>query len=178
MPPSRKREITGNDAGTGTKFSLEFVSEPAHDVREKITENHVGISDIHIPEILESHLNPFQPDCAEARQHISERVYLKPQRPDTIAPLRSPENPPVPASDIDEKVTRVHRYMIEECPDLDLGRGVKHGSLRNREHGDKGKGEEKFADDENPHGSKKYYNPGWHIFSLYHGSTVRDIPID
>jgi len=171
VPPSRKREIAGNDAGPRTKLFFEFVSEPGHDVREKITENHVGISDIHIPEILEPHLNPFQPDGAEARQHISEGVYLKPQRPDTIAPLRSPENPPVPAPDINEKITRLHRYMIEKCPDPYTGRWVKHGSLCNREHGDKGKGEEKLADDENPHGSKKYYDPEGHIFFLYHRGT-------
>jgi hypothetical protein len=60
--------------------------------------------------------------------------------------------------------------MIEECPDPHAGRGVEHGSLCNREDGDKGKGEEKFADNENPHCKKKYYNPGWHIFPFFIGT--------
>ena len=122
MSPSRKREIAGNDAGPRTKFFLEFLSEPTHDVREKITEYHICIPDIHIPEIPQPHLNPFHPDGAEARKCIRQRVYLEPERPDTIAPLRSTENPPVPAPDINKKITRLHRHMIEECPDPDTGR--------------------------------------------------------
>ena len=178
MTPSRKREIAGNDAGPGTKLFLEFVSEPAHDVGEEITENHIGLPHIYIPEILEPHLNSFQSDGAEARESVSDRVYLKPQRPDAITPLRSPEDSPVPASDINEKVTRIHRHMIEECPDPDAGRGMKHGSLRDGEHGDKGKSEEEFADDKNPHGSEKYYYPDRHIFPFIIGASVRAIAID
>ena len=64
MSPSRKREIAGNNAGPGTKLPLEFVSEPAHDVREKITEHYICIPDIHIPKIPQPHLNPLHPDSA------------------------------------------------------------------------------------------------------------------
>jgi hypothetical protein len=170
VSPSRKREIAGNDAGSRTKFFLEFLSEPTHDVGEEITEYHIGIPNIHIPEILQPHLNPFHPEGVKARQCIRQRVYLKPECPDTIAPLRSVKNPPVPAPDINKKIDRRHRYMIEECPDPDAGGGVEHGALRDREYGNKGKGEEKFADNKNPHCGKKYYNPNWHISPFIMGA--------
>jgi hypothetical protein len=61
--------------------------------------------------------------------------------------------------------------MIQDCPYPDLGGGVEHGALRNGEYGNKGKGKEQFADNENPHYSKKYYNPGRHIFPFIMGAS-------
>ena len=165
MPPSRKRKIAGNDAGSGTKFCFQFLGKPAHDIWEKITEDHICISNIHIPEIGEPYLNSFHPDSAKARERISQRVYLKPPSPDAVAPFRLLENPPIPASDINKKIARLHRHMIQGCPYPDTSGGVEHGALRNREYGYKGKGKEEFADNEYPHCNKKYYNPGWHNFS-------------
>jgi len=165
MPPPGKGEVAGNDPGSRTKLRFQLSGKPPHDIGEEIAKYYIGIPDIHVPEIAPPYLNPFHPQGAESRQRVDERIHLEPQRPDTIASLRFPENPSIPTADVDQKVTGLHWYMIQERPHPDMRGRVEHGALGDGEHGHKGKGKQHFKCNETSYYNESNDNPGRHIFS-------------
>ena len=114
---ARQMKVARDNYSSRLEIGFELCCQIPHYIRKEIAENNVGFRQICCPKIAPFHLYALQTEAQELSFQIGQEIQLVSQRSDTISFSSFAKNSPVPATNVDEELARLHRYRVHKGGD-------------------------------------------------------------